>query len=119
MTPVLAHELKKHLLSKPHSTMNLLFCNKKGNSLDADALVKRQFIPALRRAKLRKIRFHDLRHTNVALRLAEGQNIKYIQRQLGHSSIQTTLDCYGHLLSDDNQEQTKKLDKRLDLSVRA
>jgi integrase len=37
MTPVLSHELKKHLLSKPHSTMNLVFCNKGGNSLNADA----------------------------------------------------------------------------------
>jgi integrase len=98
--------------------MNLVFCNKEGNPFDADALVRRQFAPALSRAKLRKIRFHDLRHTNVALCIAEGQNIKYIQYQLGHSSIQTTLDYYGHLLSDANQEQTKGLDNRLGISVK-
>jgi integrase len=119
MTPVLAYELKKHVLSKPHSDAKLLFCTDEGKPLDADALVRRQFIPALKRAKLHKIRFHDLRHTNVALRIAEGQNIKYIQHQLGHSSIQTTLDRYGHLLSDANQEQAKNLDLRLGLTDRS
>jgi hypothetical protein len=38
------------------------------------------------------------------------QNIKYIQHQLGHASIQTTLDRYGHLLNEVNTEQAKKLD---------
>ena len=96
--------------------MNLVFCNDEGKPLSPDALVRRQFFPALRRAKLRKIRFHDLRHTNVALRIAENQNIKYIQHQLGHASIQTTLDRYGHLMSEGNQEQAKGLDSRLRFS---
>jgi len=98
--------------------MNLVFCNDEGKPLNADALVRRQFTPALRRAKLRRIPFHSLRHSNVALRIAENQNIKYIQHQLGHASIQTTLDRYGHLLSDDNQEQAKGLDNRLGISVK-
>jgi integrase len=61
--------------------------------------------------------FHSLRHSNVALRIEEGQNIKYIQRQLGHASIQTTLDRYGHLLSETNQEGAKGLDLRLGFQV--
>lgn len=113
MTPYLAHELKKHLLSTPLSKMDLVFCNKEGKPLDANALVRRHFLPALRRAGLRRIPFHSLRHSNTALRIAEGQNIKYIQRQLGHASIQTTLDRYGHLLTDVNYEAAKKLDSIL------
>jgi len=76
-----------------------------------------QFLPALRRAKVRRVRFHDLRHTNVALRIEEGQNIKYIQNQLGHASIQTTLDRYEHLIKDVNTEQAKKLDNLLGFST--
>lgn len=76
-------------------------------------MIKRQYFPALKRAKIRQIRFHDLRHTNVALRIEQEQNIKYIQNQLGHASIQTTLDRYGHLISDVNTEQAKKLDSIL------
>ncbi len=62
------------------------------------------------------MRFHDLRHTNVALRLEQGQNIKYIQNQLGHASIQTTIDRYGHLLKEVNTEQALKLENALDLT---
>ncbi len=49
----------------------------------------------------------------MALRIEQGQNIKYIQNQLGHASIQTTIDRYGHLLKEVNSEQAKKLDNIL------
>lgn len=114
MSPYLAMELKKHMLASPFKELdNLVFCNSEGKALDPDSLVKRQFLPALRRAKIRQVRFHDQRHTNVALRIEQGQNIKYIQHQLGHASIQTTLDRYGHLIKEVNTEQAKKLDNIL------
>jgi hypothetical protein len=58
-----------------------------------------------------KIRFHDLRHTNASLRIEAEQNPKYIQEQLGHSSIQVTMDVYGHLLRSSNQEAAIHLRK--------
>ena len=54
----------------------------------------------VRRSKLRRIRFHDLRHTYASLLIAQGAHPKYIQAQLGHASIQTTLDRYGHLMPE-------------------
>jgi integrase len=44
------------------------------------------------------LRFHDLRHTCAALLIAQGAHPKEIQERLGHSTIQLTFDCYGHLL---------------------
>jgi len=114
LSPYLTMELKKHLMTSPLKELdNLVFCNSEGKSHDADTLIRRQFSPALKRAKIRQVRFHDLRHTNVALRIEQGQNIKYIQHQLGHASIQTTLDRYGHLIKEVNAEQAKKLDSIL------
>jgi len=52
----------------------------------------------LARAGLKDIRFHDLRHTYAALMISLGGNIKFIQHQLGHSTISMTLDTYGHLI---------------------
>ena len=113
MSPHLAMELRKHKFSNPVSDQDLIFCNPEGEPLDPDSLVKRQFLPALRRANIRQVRFHSLRHANVALRIEQGQNIKYIQNQLGHASCQITLDRYGHLIKEINSEQAKKLDNIL------
>ena len=78
--------------------------------LDSSNMVKRHFKPALRKAGLRRIRFHDLRHTNVAIRIARGQDITYIARQLGHSTIQITIDTYGHMLQIYEKEQESRLE---------
>ena len=113
MSPYLLRELQSQIAASPHSELDLVFPNTEGNLIDPDTMVKRKFLPTLKMAGIRKIRFHDLRHTNVALRIEQGQNIKYIQNQLGHASIQTTLDRYGHLINDVNTEQAKKLDRIL------
>ena len=112
-SPHLARELENHIAASLQNERDLVFPNAEGKLMDPDTMVRRYFLPALKRAGVRKIRFHDLRHTNVALRIEQGQNIKYIQNQLGHASIQTTLDRYGHLITDVNMEQAKKLDRIL------
>jgi len=83
-------------------------------------VVNRYFKPALRRAGLRVVSFHSLRHTNASMRIRAGQNIKYIQKQLGHASINTTLDIYGHLFEDMdfNRSQAQLLEGVLRKSVR-
>jgi integrase len=57
--------------------------------------------PALVRAKAagltKKPRVHDLRHTNASWLIQAGVPLTVIQRHLGHESIQTTSDRYGHL----------------------
>ena len=73
-------------------------------------MVNREFLPTLSRAGLRKIRFHDLRHTYTTLMIAQGVHVKFIQSQLGHASIQTTLDRYGHLLPEVGHGAGEQLD---------
>ena len=46
---------------------------------------------------LRKVRFHDLRHTCASLLLSNGISMKQIQIWLGHSTFSTTADIYAHL----------------------
>ena len=77
---------------------DLVFPNAASGFEDAHNLLRRRFHPALRRAGLRRIRFHDLRHTCASLLLAAGVSIKEVQAQLGHASAQVTLDVYGHLI---------------------
>lgn len=53
--------------------------------------------PLLRRAGLGHRGLHQLRHSYATLLIAAGAHPEYIQAQLGHASIQVTMDVYGHL----------------------
>jgi integrase len=44
------------------------------------------------------LRFHDLRHTCASILIAQGAHPAEIKARLGHASIKTTMDVYGHLL---------------------
>jgi hypothetical protein len=45
--------------------------------------------------------------------LAQGENVKYIQTQLGHSSPTVTLNVYSHLLKETNQEAVCRLENTI------
>ena len=59
--------------------------------------VTEHFAWIIQKYGLRKIRFHDLRHTAASLLLANGVPMKQIQIWLGHSTFSTTADIYAHL----------------------
>ena len=75
----------------------LVFPNTAGNPLAESSFYVHHFKKAQEACGLR-LRFHDLRHTSVALAIAGGAHPKAIQARMGHSSIAVTLDRYGHLL---------------------
>jgi len=62
-----------------------------------------QFKTCLRRAGLRALRLHDLRHTYASLLLAQGAPITYVSNQLGHADSRTTLCIYAHWVVNKNQ----------------
>ena len=55
------------------------------------------FPKLLEKNGLRRIRFHDLRHSCASLLLANGVPMKQIQEWLGHSDFSTTANVYAHL----------------------
>ena len=59
--------------------------------------VTEHFAWLIQKYDLKKIRFHDLRHTCASLLLSNGISMKQIQIWLGHSTFATTADIYAHL----------------------
>jgi len=68
------------------------------------------FYGPLTKAKLRRVRFHDLRHTFSSPLLQNGESPVYVKEQMGHSSIQVTVDLYGHLIPGGNKQAVDRLD---------
>lgn len=74
--------------------------------------IRRVFKRLLAKAGLREIRLHDIRHTFASLLLSDGTSPVYVKEQLGHTSIQMTVDIYGHLIPSSNREMVNRLDSQ-------
>lgn len=96
-----------------------VFTNEAGNAIDKDNWRRRVFNKALKAAKLRTIRIHDLRHTYATLRIAKGDNIADVSGQLGHHSIKLTLDVYTHWLPGEKRGEVDGLDSSIFLHSNA
>jgi integrase len=90
-----------------------VFASGKGTPLDAQNIVNRHFKPLLKRAGLPNIRWHDVRHTYATLLLARGMHPTYVQKSLGHASVQLTLDRYSHWMPSMGRNTADGIDEAL------
>lgn len=106
LMPALAKLLRQHQReSRFHQPDNYVFTSRVGTPLQWANLSARGLQPALKKAGIQPLRWHDLRHTFASLLIAGGANITFTSRQLGHSSSQITLGVYAHLLDREEQAQ--------------
>ena len=76
--------------------LDFVCVDKLGNRLRLGYITK-AFTDTLRKLGLKKIRFHDLRHTNITLLLESGASLKELQEWAGHANFSTTADTYAHV----------------------
>ncbi len=90
-----------------------MFCTRVGTPMD-ESKVRRAMRHVLQEAKL-PLHFspHCLRHTYASLMLQQGESLTYVQRQLGHASINLTADTYGKWLPLGNKAAVDRLDATL------
>jgi len=118
MTPQLAETLKELRTERKREALargwkelpELIFVETTGAMVNGDLLRRRVFHPALEKAGLRHVRIHDLRHTVASILIQNSESLAYVRDQLGHSSIQITVDIYGHLEPGKNRAAMAKLD---------
>ena len=88
-----------------------VFCSETGTTLHKSDFERRVFHKLLAKAGLRRIRFHDLRHTFASRLLQNSESLVYVKEQMGHHSIQVTVDIYGHLVPGANRAAVNRLDE--------
>ena len=108
-------KLPKNLKS---NRVQLAFPMKNGEVMDGDHLRKCIFYKLIEKSDLPHFRFHDIRHTYASLLLLQGTPIHYVQKQMGHASIQTTVDIYSHIKPGSNRNAVNKLDDELKPNLR-
>lgn len=93
-----AQELNKQVCGNcyNHEYDGFVFVDELGERMRANYLTS-AFPKFLEDHGLRRMRFHDLRHSCASLLLANGVPLKHIQEWLGHSDFTTTANIYAHL----------------------
>ena len=103
--------LAEHLAAQGAADLDaLVFPSPAGAPIRRGNFHRRLWRPAVEAAGLEGLRVHDLRHTCAALLIAENAHPKAVQAHLGHSSIQVTMDRYGHLFPSDAEDLADRLD---------
>lgn len=93
----LPNVLTEHLATHPASPDGLIFTAPEGGPIRRNTYRSRFWLPAVANSVGSPMRFHDLRHSHVALLIEQGTHPSVIAARLGHTSVKTVLDVYGHL----------------------
>jgi integrase len=88
---------------------DLVFTTSIGTAIEPRNL-SRHFEALRDRAKLRRVRFHDLRHSCASLLFELGVPLRMLMQILGHSQISTTSDIYTHVMPVQYREVADALD---------
>jgi len=106
------HKKERALKEGRSEIFQWVFPSKAGTPQDSPNWKNRVLNKMIEKSGLRKIRTHDLRHTFATLLIQNGESLAYIRDQLGHSSIQVTVDVYGHLVPGGNKSAVDRLDNQ-------
>lgn len=99
----LVSDLKRWRLACPKSEHDLVCPAANGRPMQSSDLLRTGFLPALRRAGVRKVRFHDLRHSFASNLLCDGIDVVTVSKALGHANVHITLTTYAHAIPKERQ----------------
>jgi len=109
-------QLERRVAVGEWAAHDLVFCGPAGEPLDPES-VSKVFDRRVARSSVKRIRFHDLRHSHVAPLIAAGQDALVISKRLGHASVSFTYDRYGHLMPKADSDAAKAVAALVDGGV--
>jgi len=104
------HQLNlRRVLGDAYHDLDLI-CSCEDGSIWAPDAFSSSFVGFARRAGLKGVRLHDMRHTHATQLLRQGVHPKVVSERLGHSNIGITLDIYSHVLPGMQEDAAQKLE---------
>jgi integrase len=110
----LKHEQNKKKLQvgADYFNFNLVNATELGTPINPSNL-RRNFNIFIKKSGVKRIRFHDLRHTHATMLLKGGINPKIVSERLGHADMRMTLDRYSHVLPNMQKATAQKFSEIL------
>lgn len=106
---------KEMMAAEGHADLRShVFSTLAGKPLHYNNLINRSFMPLLEKAKLPRIRFHDLRHAHASQLLRTGAHPKVVSERLCHARVGFTLDVYSHLLPSMQRDAADRINATFD-----
>ena len=107
---VVLEALAEHLREFPAIDNGLVFTTAAGAPLNRTRFSASVWRPAVKRAGVEGVTFHDLRHYYASLLIRAGESVKVVQARLGHATAAETLDTYAHLWPDSEDRTREAID---------
>lgn len=121
--PIVMQKLKAHQYKQIEQRLkagaawsndkNLVFTNEIGGHLTHYTVYK-YFKRIVADIGMPDLRFHDMRHSYAVMAISSGDDLKTVQENLGHSTITTTLDVYGHVTDKMKEESAARMQTRFE-----
>lgn len=108
----LAQQRERLALGPAWQDFELVFTTGLGTPIEPRN-INRSFDAPCRRAGVRRLRLHDLRHTCASLLLAQGVPARVVMETLGHSQIAVTMNLYTHVLPTVQREAAERMNEAL------
>ncbi len=114
----LVNALKDHLALQEaeaalsgHPRPEWVFTSPQGGMIRSNNFRDRVWRPLLMRVGLQYRNVHAIRHTYATRMIMAGASLAYVQKQLGHSTIQLTVDLYTHWIEEADRGRTLEVDR--------
>jgi integrase len=111
-----AQEKEKEALGADYQDQDLICARENGSLWKPDSFTA-DFARLARKAGLRGVRLHDMRHSHATQLLIQGVHPKVVSERLGHSTVGITLDIYSHVLPGLQEDAAQKLDTVLRTAI--
>ena len=105
----LVQALKRWKISCPVSKWDLVFPKTDGSPHDRKTVLRSGLYPAIRKAEVKKLNMHALRHTFASLLLSQSTPITEVSSYLGHADPQVTLKVYSHWIPRTKTDSISRL----------